>query len=344
MVRAPDGRLPPTLDELWALGRADAPSSTSAAARACSRRVGRAPRRRPHRRHRPRRPEAARRVGERQRPNLEYRAEEAAAVVRATTSSTSRPRSRCSSTCRSPSRRWPRWRAWPALPAGVRAARADLAGGQHGARRVPGDARQHARPREPLDEGRLQVAAHAVRVGRGDALAVPLDDAACEVDGSRAPRTRRGAARLSGIGIAATGLITFRPTSRSPPTAPRATTTAASACCGRRSYHLLGPLPAGGAAALRTDRRPRRTRREAPSTSACGDDPARARRPFLVVALALRGPIEDDLFGGSWALYWFSWSWCSPTRRATSRVARHREVASIRTRPPYSGNRRCPAR
>ena len=34
-------------------------------------------------------------------------------------------------------------------------------------------------------------------------------------------------------------------------------------------------------------------------------DPARARRSlFAVVALALRGPIQDDLFGGSATLYW----------------------------------------
>ena len=34
-------------------------------------------------------------------------------------------------------------------------------------------------------------------------------------------------------------------------------------------------------------------------------DPARARRSlFVVVALALRGPIQDDLFGGSATLYW----------------------------------------
>ena len=36
-----------------------------------------------------------------------------------------------------------------------------------------------------------------------------------------------------------------------------------------------------------------------------GDDPARrSALLFVVVALALRGPIQDDLFDGSAALYW----------------------------------------
>ena len=42
---------------------------------------------------------------------------------------------------------------------------------------------------------------------------------------------------------------------------------------------------------------------------------------FAVAALALRGPIQDDLLGGSAALYWCSSSPCSPTPRATSRAA-----------------------
>ena len=72
-----------------------------------------------------------------------------------TASSTSRARSRCSSTCPDPERtlaemaRVARRHVLVSVPREPRLARA-----QHAARRVPARPRQHARPREPLVEGR----------------------------------------------------------------------------------------------------------------------------------------------------------------------------------------------
>ena len=55
------------------------------------------------------------------------------------------------------------------------------------------DARQHARPRQPLLEGRDRRALRAPRRGDRDALAVPLDDGACP--GLSAAGAPTGAAR-----------------------------------------------------------------------------------------------------------------------------------------------------
>ena len=67
----------------------------------------------------------------------------------------------------------------------------------------------------------------------------------------------------------------------------------------------LDHLPAGRAAAVAHDRRPPRARPDRrPPAARAADGPGRASRSlFLVVALALRGPIEDA-FDGSATLYW----------------------------------------
>ena len=68
----------------------------------------------------------------------------------------------------------------------------------------------------------------------------------------------------------------------------------------------LGDLPADRAAALAHDRRPPRARlrRRPPAAHAAADPGRRSRSPSWSIALALRGPIQDDLFDGSTALYW----------------------------------------
>src|SRR5207244_8269905 len=64
-------------------------------------------------------------------------------------------------------------------PARLGAPRADVADAQHGSRRLPARPREHARPPEPLVEGRIPLPAHAVRDRPGGAHAVPVADGAC---------------------------------------------------------------------------------------------------------------------------------------------------------------------
>ena len=70
--------------------------------------------------------------------------------------------------------------------------------------------------------------------------------------------------------------------------------------------HRLGPLQADRAAALAHDRRPARARARArpPAAHAAAASRPASRSPSCVVALALRGPIQDELFDGSATLYW----------------------------------------
>ena len=91
-------------------------------------------------------------------------------------------------------------------PARVGAARAALARPQHGARRLLARPRQHARPREPLVQARVRLAAVALR-RRSRRPARPSPGPCCLSASSRSSYGR-GAAILS-VGIGATGLITF---------------------------------------------------------------------------------------------------------------------------------------
>ena len=128
-------------------------------------------------------------------------------------------RSRCSSTCPTPSTRWPRWRGWRAAPARVRAARAAVAGAEHGPRRVHQGPREHARAPEPLVQARVRGAAEPPRRGRRGALALPVDDAArprrrrsrghASAERRETSRSYGRGARILSVGIATTGLVTF---------------------------------------------------------------------------------------------------------------------------------------
>ena len=62
---------------------------------------------------------------------------------------------------------------------------------------------------------------------------------------------------------------------------------------------------------------------------------------FLAVALAARGPLQDDLFDGSArALQRSSWWVCSRTRRATSRAASSPATSASRCMAASSSSRR----
>ena len=97
-------------------------------------------------------------------------------------------------------------------------------------------------------------------------------------------------------------------TSRSPRTRSGATTADLAALVGDL-HRRLGALPAGRAAALAHDRRPRRPRRSRERTT-CGS-PRRSSSRWRCSSRSPRSrcasPIQDDLFGGSAALYWV---WC----------------------------------
>ena len=118
-----------TLDELWAKA-----SPRSRAGRRLRRgrahaQVGAAPARRPHRRHRPRGPGDPGRVG--QAPGAEPRVQDHEGrdvPVRGRRVRARVARSRCSSTCRTPSTPSPRWRASPAAVTCSSASRASRCG------------------------------------------------------------------------------------------------------------------------------------------------------------------------------------------------------------------------
>src|SRR5688572_20148645 len=189
-------------------------------------------------------------------------------------------------------------------PAGLRAARAALARAQHGPRRLPEGPRQHPRPPEPLVQARLRGAAVAARRGRGGALAVPVDHAA-RASLSTATRSYGRGARILSVGIATTGLVTFAYFSL--------------------ASHALSEVDYKGISLLwsvmfliisiiyrpveqllsRTisARRARGLEGGHPLRTAIGIQAVFAAL-FLVVALAGRTRIQDDVFDGSAELYW----------------------------------------
>ena len=117
---------------------------------------------------------------QRQAPNLEYQRDEGRepAVRRRRVRRRAR-RSRCSSTCPTPSTRSPRWRASRRGHLLVSVPREPLWRGLNMARGAYWkDLGQHARPPEPLVEAQLRAAAVQARRGRRGTLAVPVDDAA----------------------------------------------------------------------------------------------------------------------------------------------------------------------
>jgi hypothetical protein len=134
---------------------------------------------RPRGRDRPRGPRRSRPSGAAQGaqprvPDHEGRA----AAVRRRRVRRGAPRSRCSSTCPTRHTVAEMARVASVAPARLRPREPLWRGPEHGPRRVPQGPRQHARPRQPLVQALVRVAAGAPRRGRRGALAVPVDDAA----------------------------------------------------------------------------------------------------------------------------------------------------------------------
>ena len=191
----------------------------------------------------------------------------------------------------------------------VGAARAAVARAEHGPRRLLEGPRQHARPREPLVEARFVALLSRHGDRRGDALAVPVDDVACPR--LRSSRGRTGAKALRELrarrgdpvgGDRRHRAHHVRATSRwRQPHAVGGRVRRDHAAVVGGVHHRLGALPAGGAAAVAHDRRPRRARADRQRAPARGrDDPARAR-PRCSWSSRWRSArrSQDNLFDGS---------------------------------------------
>ena len=146
----------------------------------------------------------------------------------------------------------------------------------------------------------VRLAALALRHGRGGPLALPLDHAACPALG----RYGRGAAILS-VGIGATGIITF------------AYFSLASYSLSKEDYGHITLLWSAVFITVSVLYRPveqllSRTIADRDARGVHGNEHLRIAATiqlglgvlFAVVALLLRDPIENDLFGGSSTLYW----------------------------------------
>ena len=167
--------------------------------------------------------------------------------------------------------------------------------------------RQHARAREPLVQARVRRAAAPPRRGRRGALAVPVDDAARPALSRVRARSGYGrGARILSIGIALDRRRHVRVLLARLARARRRRLQADLAAVVGAVRDRLGDLPADRAAALAHDRRPPRPRlRARPPAAHAAADPGRLRaRCSSSSRSALRGPIQDDLFDGSTALYW----------------------------------------
>ena len=112
--------------------------------------------------------------------------------------------------------------------------------------------------------------------------------------GARSDGYARGA-RILSVGIASTGLFTFAYFAVASHVPRRRRLRRDRAAVGGPVRRHLGHLPAGRAAAVAHDRRAPRARpdRRPPAARAAARSRPRSRSRFLVVALALRGPIED---------------------------------------------------
>ncbi|CAA9532062.1 MAG: hypothetical protein AVDCRST_MAG67-4372, partial [uncultured Solirubrobacteraceae bacterium] len=142
--------------------------------------VGPAPRRAPRRRDRPRRRAAARAVAEAPgaEPHLQgHEGREPALRRRRVRRRDGDRGARARARPRAHGRRDGARRERP--PARLRAARADVARAEHGPRRLPQGARQHAGAPQPLVQAQLRRAAVAPRRRHPGALAVSVDHAAC---------------------------------------------------------------------------------------------------------------------------------------------------------------------
>ena len=255
------------LDELWE--RADAALGARRRLRRgrAHARVGRAPGRRPDRGHRPGRPEAARPSGPpARRPNLEYRAEEATrlsfaddefdlAAAIEVLEHVPEPEATVAEMARVAERwllvsvpREPLWR-------GLNMAR--------GAYWGPG---QHARPREPLVQALVRRMLLA-RTGRSRRRARRSPGRCCSSGSRRPGRSGRGTRGPLGRDRDDRARH-LRATSRSPATPDRVRLRRHHAAVVGGVHHRVGALPAGRAAAVAHDRRPRRARQTGPSTCA----------------------------------------------------------------------------
>ena len=243
-------------------------------------------------------------------------------------------RSRCSSTCPTPSTRSPRWRAWRARALLVSVPREPLWRGLNMARgaymRDLGNTPGHV---NHWSKRALRGAARAPRRGRRGALAVPVDDAArpglsaAGDPDERSPRRAR-----------------LRPRRPHPLGRHRDHRASSRSRTSRSPSHVLDEVDYKGISLLwsvlfvivsviyrpieqllsRTiaDRRARGLRADHPLRTPLLD-PGRLRAAlFLVVALALRGPIAGRAVRrlGA-AVLGAGRRACSPTRRATSPAA-----------------------
>ena len=159
---------------------------------------------------------------------------------------------------------------------------------------------EHAGPREPLVQAELRAAPGAARRGRRAALAVPVDHA------PRACLAPTAAARGSSpSGSRRPGLVTFAYFSLASHSPQRGGLQGRRAAVVGAVPDHLDHLPAGRAAALAHDRVAPGAGARGPSAAGAADHPGDGgARRFLVVALALREPITDDVFDGSEELYW----------------------------------------
>ena len=237
-----------TLDELFVQAAPQSLLDVGCGEGVLDAQVGPAPGRPARRRHRPRRPGAPRRVGE--APGAEPRVpghEGREPPVRRRRVRRRDARSRCSSTCPTPSTPSPRWPAWRSAGCSSRCPREPLWRGLNMARGayLQGP-RQHARATSTTGPS-----ARSWRCCRGTArssrparrsrgrccssafvteTAVPSAD---ETAGApQADGYARGA-RILSIGIASTGVVTFAYFAVASHVARRAATTARSRCCGR---------------------------------------------------------------------------------------------------------------
>src|SRR4051794_9479157 len=201
-------------------------------------------------------------------------------------------------------------------PAGVRAPRAAVARAQPGPRRVREGSRAHPGPPQPMAAPPARGAAVPAGRGPGDPLPVPVDHAARQgvtageavtsPQGEAVRRSSYGAgAKILSIGIASTGVVTF------------AYFSVASYALNDVDYKGISLLWSVMFVIVSVIYRPieQLLSRTIAGRRARGFETGHPLRTpmliqagfalaFLVIALALKGPIEDGLFDGSAALYW----------------------------------------
>ena len=208
----------------------------------------------------------------RQAPNLEYRIMKAENLpVRATASSSSRRRSRCSSTCPTPSTRSPRWRASRAAGTCSCRSRASRCGAALNMARGAYIKDLGNTPGHLNHWSRKAFVELLVAHGTVEEIRSPFPWTMLLVQGvsPRADRARSGygaGAKILSIGIASTGVVTFAYFSVASYALNDVDYKGDLAAVVGAVRDRLGDLPADRAAALAHDRRPPRARAATPAT------------------------------------------------------------------------------